>query len=33
VFLKGMIWIEAYEQHLATGRPLAEFVLTMAEIA
>jgi len=31
VFLKGLIWIEAYEQHLATGRPLAEFVLTMAE--
>lgn len=33
VFLKGLIWIEAYEQHLATGRPLAEFVLTMAERA
>lgn len=33
VFLKGMMWIEAYEQHLATGRPLAEFVLTMTEIA
>jgi hypothetical protein len=31
VFLKGLIWIEAYEQHLATGRPLAEFVSTMAE--
>lgn len=31
VFLKGLVWIEAYEQHLATGRPLAEFVLTMAE--
>ena len=30
VFLKGMIWLEAYEQHLATGRPLAEFVSTMA---
>jgi hypothetical protein len=33
VFLKGLIWIEAYEQHLATRRPLAEFVLTMAERA
>lgn len=31
VFLKGLIWIEAYEQHLATGRPLAEFVRTMGE--
>lgn len=31
VFLKGLIWIEAYEQHMATGRPLAEFVRTMAE--
>jgi len=31
VFLKGLVWIEAYEQHLVTGRPLAEFVLTMAE--
>ncbi len=31
VFLKGLIWIEAYEQHLATGRPLSEFVRTMAE--
>jgi hypothetical protein len=31
VFLKGIIWIEAYEQHLATGRPLSEFVRTMAE--
>jgi hypothetical protein len=33
VFLKGLIWIEAYEQHLATGRSLSEFVLTMAERA
>jgi hypothetical protein len=33
VFLKGLIWLEAYEQHLATGRPLAEFVATMAERA
>jgi ubiquitin-protein ligase len=31
VFLKGLIWIEAFEQHLATGRPLAEFVSTMTE--
>lgn len=31
VFLKGLIWIEAYEQHLATRRPLADFVRTMAE--
>ena len=33
VFLKGLLWIEAYEQHLATGRPLAEFVSTMRERA
>jgi hypothetical protein len=33
VFLKGLLWIEAYEQHLLTGRPIAEFVLTMAERA
>lgn len=33
VFLKGLLWIEAYEQHLKTGRPLAEFVLTMKENA
>jgi len=33
VFLKGLIWIEAYEQHLVTGRPLAEFVQTMGETA
>jgi hypothetical protein len=31
VFLKAHIWIEAYEQHLATGRTLADFVRTMAE--
>jgi hypothetical protein len=31
VLLKGLLWIEAYEQHLATGRPLADFVLTMSE--
>lgn len=33
VFLKALIWIEAYEQHLATSRPLADFVRTMAEVA
>jgi hypothetical protein len=33
VFLKALIWIEAYEQHLATGRDLAEFVRTMTEAA
>jgi len=33
VFLKGLIWIEAYEQHCATGRDLADFVRTMAEAA
>ncbi len=32
VFLKALIWIEAYEQHLATGRPLADFVSTMGEV-
>ena len=31
VFLKGLLWIEAYEQHVATGRNLSEFVGTMAE--
>ena len=31
VFLKGLLWIEAYEQHLATGRPISEFVSTMKE--
>jgi len=33
VFLKGLLWIEAYEQHLATGRGIADFVQTMAETA
>jgi len=33
VFLKVLIWIEAYEQHLATGQPLADFVRSMAEAA
>jgi hypothetical protein len=33
VFLKGLLWIEAYEQYVATGRNLSEFVSTMAETA
>ena len=33
VFLKALLWIEAYEQHLATGRSLADFVRTMGEAA
>lgn len=33
VFLKALLWLEAYEQHLATGRDLAEFVRTMQEAA
>jgi hypothetical protein len=33
VFLKALIWIEAYEQYVATGRNLADFVRTMAEAA
>jgi hypothetical protein len=33
VFLKGLLWIEAYEQHLSTGRSIADFVLTMKETA
>jgi hypothetical protein len=33
VYLKALLWIEAYEQHLATGRDLAEFVRTMQEAA
>jgi hypothetical protein len=31
VYLKCLVWLEAYEQHLATGRPLADFVTTMAQ--
>ena len=26
VFLKGILWIEAYEAHLRTGRDLASFL-------
>jgi hypothetical protein len=33
VFLKSLIWIEAYEQYIATGSDLADFVRTMAEAA
>lgn len=33
VFLKALIWIEAYEQHIATGRDIVDFVRTMAETA
>jgi hypothetical protein len=33
VFLKGLLWIEAYEQHLSTGRSIADFVTTMKETA
>jgi len=29
VFLKALIWLEAYEQHLLTGRPITQFVSTM----
>ena len=31
VFFKALYWIEAYEQHMATGKPLAQFVRNMAE--
>jgi hypothetical protein len=33
VFLKAMLWLEAYEQHVATGCDLADFVGTMQETA
>lgn len=33
VFLKALLWLEAYEHHLATGRDLADFVGTMQETA
>ena len=29
VMIKVVIWLEAYEQHLSTGRTIAEFVRTM----
>jgi len=31
VFIKGLLWLEAYEQHLATGESLSSFVRTMRE--
>jgi hypothetical protein len=31
VFLKGLLWIEAYEQHLATRNSIADFVRSMSE--
>jgi hypothetical protein len=31
VMLKAIIWLEAYEQHLSTGEPIANFVATMAD--
>lgn len=31
VMLKAMLWFEAFEQHLATGQPIADFVSTMKE--
>ena len=33
VLLKGLIWLEAYEQHLATGKPVNAFVTTMQEVS
>jgi hypothetical protein len=30
VLLKGLIWLEAYEQHLTTGKPISSFVTTMS---
>ena len=31
VMLKVVIWLEAYEQHLSSGKSIAEFVRTMQE--
>lgn len=31
VLLKGLLWLEAYEQHLVTGKPIDSFVRTMQE--
>jgi hypothetical protein len=31
VLIKGLLWIEAYEQHLATGRSIDSFVRTMGD--
>lgn len=30
VMLKAILWLEAYEQHISTGKDIAEFVRTMA---
>ena len=30
VMIKAMLWLEAYEQHLATGQDIHEFVRTMS---
>ena len=29
VLIKGLLWLEAYEQHIATGQPIDSFVRTM----
>lgn len=29
VFMKGLIWLEAYEAHLRTGRPLSQYLVEM----
>ncbi len=31
VMLKIILWLEAYEQHLATGRDICDFVRTMSQ--
>ncbi|MFX0195990.1 MAG: hypothetical protein ACFFCW_07700 [Candidatus Hodarchaeota archaeon] len=31
VMLKVVLWLEAYEQHLSTGKDISEFVRTMQE--
>jgi len=31
VLMKGLLWLEAFEQHRQTGRTISEFVRTMAE--
>lgn len=28
IFLKGALWVSAHQAHLATGRPICDFVLT-----
>jgi hypothetical protein len=33
VLLKGLLWLEAYEQHLTTGQPIDGFVRTMREVS